>query len=89
MSLKFRRVAHIEESWRATNLLQAGVSEALLDDDVDQVLRDRVVLVGKFRVHVHNRHLVLVNLDRTGLIPVDRVPLKSFIDLIQGVDSLS
>ena len=89
MSWQIDRVGHIEESWRTTNLLQAGVSEALLYNDVDQVLSHSVVLVLEILRQVHCGHLILVDLDRTDLIPVVGVPLKSLINLVQSVDGLA
>jgi len=38
LSLEFDRVLDIKEAGNFANLLQVGLSESLLDDDVDQVL---------------------------------------------------
>ena len=89
LSWEIDRIHDVEESWRTTDLLQAGVSESLLDDDVDQVLGDRVVLVDKVRGQVHSGALVLVDLDDTSGTTVDCRPLKSLIDLMNSIDGLA
>ena len=83
------RVHDVEEPWRATDLLQAGVSESLLDDDVDQVLGDRVVLVDEVGRQIHSGDLVLINLDDAGGAAVNCRPLKSLVDLVNSIDGLA
>ena len=89
MSREIDRVHYVKESRRATDLLQAGVSKSLLDDDVDQVLGDRVVLVDEVRGQVHSGALVFVDLDDTSGTTVDCCPLKSLIDLMNSIDGLA
>ena len=44
-ALNLHRVLHVEESRRAAQLLQIGLAEGLLQNDVDQVLAHVVILV--------------------------------------------
>ena len=61
----------------------------MLDDNVDQVLGYRVVLVSKLTTEIHCCHLIFVNLDDTLLASVGRRPFVIFINLDQSVDGLA
>jgi hypothetical protein len=45
---------NIEEARNLADLPQIGLSESLLDDDVDQILADRVVRILKITVKLDN-----------------------------------
>ena len=89
MPWEINRVHDVKEPWRATDLLQAGVSESLLDDDVDQVLGDRVVLVDEVGGQIHSGDLVLINLDDAGGATVNCRPLESLVNLVNSIDGLA
>ena len=61
----------------------------MLDDDVDQVLGDRVVLVDEVGRQIHSGDLVLVDLDDAGGATVNCRPLKSLVDLVNSIDGLA
>ena len=89
MLLEDHWVSHIKESRGPSNLLQGCVSETLLDDNVDQILSYRVVLVSKLSTEIHCCHLLFVNLDDTLLASVGRRPFVIFINLDQSVDGFA
>jgi hypothetical protein len=47
---KFNWILNIEEAWNFTNLLEICLSKSLLDDNVNQVLTNRVCWVRKFSI---------------------------------------
>lgn len=65
------RVVDIKEARRAAKLLQIGLSERLLQNDVDQVLSHVVVLVLEIFRQVHLRLRILVNRDLGSLSAED------------------
>ena len=65
------RVVDIKEARRAAKLLQIGLSERLLQNDVDQVLSHVVVLVLEVFRQVHLRLRILVNRDLGSLSAED------------------
>ena len=65
------RVVDIKEARRAAKLLQIGLSERLLQNDVDQVLSYVVVLVLEVFRQVHLRLRILVNRDLGSLSAED------------------
>jgi len=54
LSRKINRVLNVEEARDLSNLPQIGLSESLLDDDVDQILADGVVRISKIAVKLDN-----------------------------------
>lgn len=65
------RVVDVKEARRAAKLLQIGLSERLLQNDVDQVLSHVVVLVLEVFRQVHLRLRILVNRDLGSLSAED------------------
>ena len=65
------RVVDVKEARRAAKLLQIGLSERLLQNDVDQVLSYVVVLVLEVFRQVHLRLRILVNRDLGSLSAED------------------
>lgn len=57
------RVVDVKEARRAAKLLQIGLPERLLQNDVDQVLSDIIVLVLEFLRQVHLSLRILVDRD--------------------------
>ena len=65
------RVVDVKEARRAAKLLQIGLSERLLQNDVDQVLSYVVVLVLEVFRQVNLRLRILVNRDLGSLSAED------------------
>ena len=66
------RVVDVKEARRAAKLLQIGLPERLLQNDVDQVLSDIIVLVLEFFRQVHLSLRILVDRDLGSLSAEDR-----------------
>ena len=66
------RVVDVKEARRASKLLQIGLPERLLQNDVDQVLSDIIVLVLEFLRQVHLSLRILVNRDLGSLSAENR-----------------
>ena len=66
------RVVDVKEARRAAKLLQIGLPERLLQNDVDQVLSDIIVLVLEFLRQVHLSLRILVNRDLGSLSAENR-----------------
>ena len=79
----------IKEAGGATKLLEVGLAEGLLQDDVNQVLADLVRLVLEVVGQVDLASRVLVDLDH-GLVPLeDCLEDQRIFELAQSVDGLA
>ena len=83
------RIVDIEETRRSSKLLQIGLSERLLQNDIDKILGNLIVAVLEVIGQVDLGLRVLVNLDLSSLASVDRGEDQRFIQLCQSVDGLT
>ena len=79
------RVLDVEESGSSTHLLQIGVPERIVDNDV-QDLTHSILRLGDFASlgHVHLDHGVLVDHDGVSLTAEDGTPVHGLVDFSEG-----
>ena len=79
----------IKEAWRATKLLQIGLSEGLLQDHIDQVHAHIVVLVLERVRQLDLSACLNIDLDLSLLTPERRLKDQCLLELRQRVDRLT
>lgn len=82
-------ILHVEEARWSSKLLQIGLSEGLLEDDVDEVLANVVVLVLKVVGQMDIAASLNIDLDRGWSTTIGCLENESFLELRQRVDHLS
>lgn len=88
-SVEVDGLVDVEEARRAAELLEVGLTEGLLQDDIDQVLADVVVLIVEVvrQVDLHTR--VLVNHDLCLLSSKRSLEHQGVLQLRESVDRLA
>ena len=87
--VEISRSVNVEEAGRATQLLQIGLTESLLQNDIDEVLTHVVVLVCEAVREMDLAACVLVNGDHGLFTAKHRLEHKRLLQLRQSVYGLS
>lgn len=87
--IQVNRIVHIEEARRPSKLLQIGLAESLLQDDVDEVLADIVILVVEGVSQLDLSTSLNIDLDLGFLTTESCLEDQSLLKLSQRIDRLA
>lgn len=76
----------VKEFRVAPNLLQVGLAESILQNDIEDGLSDRILIVDEFTIKQGLRLGAFVNYNLTGLALVGRLDVDRLLDRLHRED---